>query len=144
MSENKQLTHKKYQCILNALESKIYGTFEIKHLVSLTGYKQNVIREAIKRLKEEGNIIPHTKTYEETIYIKAEDKTKKQDTRFDELTKRAKEVAGDLGFTAITIAKILNLSQRDGDKWFRGALQRGILVKSAGPWARFNEQEILT
>ncbi|MGH9921407.1 MAG: hypothetical protein ACRD38_01505 [Nitrososphaerales archaeon] len=144
MSENKQLTQRKYQCILNALESKIYGTFEIKHLVSLTGYKQNIVREAIKRLKEEGKIVPHTKTDKETIYIKAEEKTKERDIRFDELTKRAKEVAGDLGFTAVTIAKVLKLSQKEGDKWFREALQKGILVNSAGPWARFKEQEILT
>ncbi|MGH9876460.1 MAG: hypothetical protein ACRD5H_02390, partial [Nitrososphaerales archaeon] len=114
MSENKQLTQRKYQCILNALESKIYGTFEIKHLVSLTGYKQNIVREAIKRLKEEGKIVPHTKTDKETIYIKAEEKTKERDIRFDELTKRAKEVAGDLGFTAVTIAKVLKLSQKEG------------------------------
>jgi len=139
-----QLTQRKYQCILNALESKIYGTFEIKHLVSLTGYKQNVVREAIKRLREEGKIVPHTKTDIETIYIKAEEKPKKRDMRFDELTKRAREVAGDLGFTSTTIAKILDLSQKEGDKWFREALQRGILVNSAGPWAKFKEQEILT
>ncbi|MGH9878426.1 MAG: hypothetical protein ACRD5H_12385, partial [Nitrososphaerales archaeon] len=80
----------------------------------------------------------------ETIYIKAEEKTKERDIRFDELTKRAKEVAGDLGFTAVTIAKVLKLSQKEGDKWFREALQKGILVNSAGPWARFKEQEILT
>ncbi len=144
MSENKQLTQRKYQCVLNALESKIYGTFEIKHLVSVTGYKQDVVREAIKRLKEEGRIVPHTKTDKETIYIKAEEKTTERDTRFEDLTKRAKEVAGDLGFTAATIAKVLNLSQKEGDKWFKEALQRGILVNSAGPWARFKEQEILT
>jgi hypothetical protein len=144
VGENMQLTQRKYQCILNALESKIYGTFEIKHLVSLTGYKQNVVLEAIKRLREEGKIVPHTKTDTETIYIKAEDKPKKRDMRFDELTKRAREVAGDLGFTSTTIAKILDLSQKEGDKWFREAIQRGILVNSVGPWARFKEEEILT
>jgi len=144
VSENKRLTQRKYQCIINALESKIYGTFEIKHLVSLTGYKQDVVREAIKRLKEEGKIVPHTKTDKETVYIKKEHKSKTHDARFDELTRRVKQVAGDLGFTAITIAKVLNISQKEGDKWFREALQRGILMKSAGSWARFREEEIFT
>jgi hypothetical protein len=144
VSESKQLTQEKYQCILDALESKIYGTFEIKHLVCVTGYKKNVVMEAIKRLKEEGRITTHVRTDKEIIYIRADHKQKTLGARFDELTRRAREAAGDLGFTSITIAKVLNLSQKEGDKWFREALQRGVLVKSAGPWAKFKDEEILT
>jgi len=144
VTENRQLTQKEYLCILRALESKIYGTFETKHLVSVTGYKKNVVEKAVKRLKHEGKIVTHAKTDKEITYVRAEHRPKTQDMRFDELTKQAKEVARDLGFTSTTIAKVLNLSQKEGDKWFREALQRGILVNSAGPWARFKESEILT
>ena len=144
MTETKQLTQKEYLCILCALESKIYGTFETKHLVSVTGYKKDIIEKAVKRLKQEGKIVTHKKTDKEITYVKAELKLKTQDMRFDELTKQVKEVARDLGFTSTTIAKILNLSQKEGDKWFREALQRGILENTAGPWARFKEQEIPT
>jgi len=52
VSEDKLLTQEKYRCIIRTIESKIYGTFEIKHLVRVTGYKKNVVEEAIKRLKE--------------------------------------------------------------------------------------------
>jgi hypothetical protein len=144
VTENKQLTQKQYLCILRALESKIYGTFEIKHLVSVTGYKKNVVQEAVKRLKLEGKIATHAKTDKEIAYVKAEHKPKATDVRFDELARQAKEVAGDLGFTSTTITKVLNLSQKEGDKWFREAIQRGILVKSSGPWARFKEAEIVS
>ena len=143
VNEDKHLTREKYEVVLQTLDSKIYGTFEIKHLVCITGYSKNVIKGAIKRLKEEGRIVPHSKVGQETLYVKTGNSTMR-DTRFNELKQKAKEVAGDMGFTAATIAKVLNLSPKEGEKWFMEAIQRGTLVRAAGPWARFKEEEILT
>lgn len=144
-SHSKRLTEWTYREIRKVIRTSVSGTFRTKDIARCTGYDRFLVKTALRRLQKRGEIIPYHKASRDMLYIKKKDMRKMQERRFSILTTMVSKQLGNLEFTPAIVARSLDITFDEAQRWFNQAIAKGLLTQSreGSNWASLKKENII-